>query len=881
MTAARWAGITVRALARLVASRERGDWLREWEAELDHAAREVRGAWPLWTCLARRVAAAAEDALLLALGRARRSLPAAGPRDVRFAARSLARAPLFTGAVVVTLGLGVGANTAVFTVLNAVLLEGLPYPEAGRLVQLLSVREGLAGSPVSTPDFDDLVERSRSLEHLSLRVPANPTYQADRPIVLTGAGVSSGYLRLFGTAPYLGRYFLPEDDERGVTPSVVLAHGTWQTVFGAAPELVGGTVTLDGRPHVVIGVAEPGLRDPVGDVDLWTSRPVWIELERRGQGWLNAFARVAPNATLEQAQAETESISEDLAREHPGSNAGRIYSVASLHGRLVDPARPVFLVLVAAVGLVLLITCANVANLILARSAGRGRELAVRASLGAGRAGRARPHLVEGLLLAALGGALGLAVAAGATKALVALGAPGVPRLADLRVDGAVLSFTLLVSAATGIAFGMVPLIQVSEVAPSRTLHEEGRSGEGRRARAVRRALVAAEVAVSMVLLVGAGLLVRSLAQLTRVDTGVLTEGVLAFRVSHPPARTDPADLRAFYDAVRAGIARLPAVKVVGGVNSLPLGGGDGWYGFLREDGPPLPSGESRTAQVRVVEPGYFESVGIPLLAGRVLDGRDGADAPPVLLVDRETARRHFPGEDPVGKRITLPWGAGVPPMTYEIVGVVGDVLYQGPTAPPMPTLYLPRAHDSTPQWLNLAFWVTVRAGGDPLALADAAMAAVWDVDRTVPIREIGPLERHLQRHRSGTRNQALLIGSFALLATVLAAVGVGGVVSYAVARRGHEIGVRQALGADAGDVVRLVLAEGVRLVAIGLPVGLLAALAGSRLLGTLLFRVEPDDPLTYGAVAAGLAAVVLASAWIPARRAAGVPPAAALRSDG
>lgn len=876
-----WTGRVLRLLGRVVPREERAEWLREWDAELEYAADRRGGPLLGPGRPAGRLAAAAEDAFRLGLRRAGRGGPQAGLRDVRLAARALARSPLFTVAVTLTLGLGIGANAALFTVVEAVLLEPLPYPGSDRLVQLLSAREGRVGSPVSTPDFDDLVERSRNVEHLSLRVPANPTYQADRPIVLAGAGVSWGYLRLFGTVPHLGRYFLPEDDERGVTPSVVLSHGVWQRVFGADPGLVGGTVTLDGVPHVVVGVAEPGLRDPVGDVELWTSRPAYIELEERGQGWLQAFGRVAPWATFDDARAELLAISGDLAREHPGSNAGRDYTVAPLQERLVEAIRPALLVLLAAVGLVLVITCANVANLILVRSAGRERELAVRVSLGAGRGRLAGQLLVEGLLLAVLGGTAALAVAAGATKGLVALGAPGVPRLAELRVDGSVLLFTALVSGATGVVFGLVPLLQVSAAGPSRSLREGGRSGEGRKARGIRRALVAGEMAVSATLLVGAGLLVRSLGELTRVDTGVRTEGVLTFRVAHPPQATAPARLRAFYDGVRDGIARLPGVEAVGGVNSLPLTGSGGWYAFLREDGPPLPPGESRLAEVRVVEPGYFESVGIPLASGRLLDERDGGDAPPTLLVDRTMAGRYFPGEDPVGKRITLPWGAGVDPLSYEVVGVVGEVRHQGPASPPMPTLYLLRGHDTAPPWLNLSFWITVRTSGDPHALAEAATQAVWEVDRTVPVTAMGPLAAHLEGHRTGTRNQALLIGFFALLATVLASVGIAGVVAYAVARRGHEIGVRQALGADGGDVVWLVLTEGLRLVAIGLPLGLLLAAAGSRLLGSLLFGVEPGDPVTYLGVGLGLTAVALASAWIPARRAAAVHPATALRSEG
>ncbi|MGH7575752.1 MAG: ABC transporter permease, partial [Longimicrobiales bacterium] len=611
MATSRWARAVLRIVSRVVPRGERDEWLREWEAELDHVA----GAGTIETRAPRaalgRLVAAAEDALRLRLGRSRGGSSAGVVGDVRFAARALARSPLFTAAVIVTLGLGIGANAALFTVVDGVLLEPLPYPESNRLVQLLSEREGRAGTSISTPDFDDLRELSRTVEHLSLRVWGSPTYQADRPMVLTGASVSAGYFRLFGTTPHLGRYFVPDDDAQGVTPSVVLSYGVWQRVFGGDPGLVGETLTFDGRPYVVVGVAEPGLRDPVADVEIWSSRPAWIEAEQRGQGWLQVFGRLAPHATFESATAELDALSQDLARQHPVSNADRTFGVASLQQRHAEPIRPALVVLLAAVGLVLLITCANVANLILVRSAGRARELAVRISLGAGKGRLAGQLLVEGLLLAAIGGATGLALAIGATRGLVALGAPGVPRLAELHVDGTVLLFTMLVSCVTGIVFGLVPLLQLSGADPARVLREGGRSGEGRRARRVRRALVAAELAVSAVLLVGAGLLVRSLNRIAQVDTGVRTEGVLTFQVRPPQeAFPTPADLRVFHERLRMSIARMPGVEAVGGVNALPLTGLGGWYGFFREDAPPPAPGETPLAGVRMVEPGYFESVG-------------------------------------------------------------------------------------------------------------------------------------------------------------------------------------------------------------------------------------------------------------------------------
>jgi len=880
----RWSRRLVRILGWLVPRGERGEWLGEWSAELEHAsglsrddprARRRSGA--------RIAAAAAEDAICLALRRLGRGAAASPLRDLRFAARGLGRSPLFTAAVVSTLALGIGVNAALFTVVDAVLVEPLPYPEPERLVQLVWTRDGHTGDAVSTPDFDDLRERTVTLEPLTLRAPARLTFQTDRPLVLEGAAVSAGYFRLFGTLPRLGRYFVPGDDERGVTPSVVLSYATWQGLFGGDPGVVGRTLILEqvsgGQPYVVVGVAEPGLRDPLADVDLWTSRPAWIALEKRGQGWLQAFGRIAPGATLASAASELRGLSRELAREHPVSNSDRVFGIAALQERVVQPVRPALVVLLAAVGLVLLIACANVANLILVRSAGRERELAVRVSLGAGRGRLAGQLLVEGLLLAALGGAAGLALAAAATRGLVALGAPGVPRLAQLQVDGRVLLFTLAVSGLTGVVFGLVPLLQLSGADPSRGLRDGARSGEGRRAGRVRRALVAAQLAVATVLLVGAGLLVKSLNRIAHVDTGIRTSGVLTFRVSPPQeAFPTPAHLRVFYDRLRRSLSRLPGVEAVGGVNLLPFAPFGNRYEFLREDAPAPAPGEAPLAEVRAVEPGYFASLGIPLVAGRVLTEGDAADAPGALVADAALARLHFPGQDPLGRRISVLWGAGMAPGSYEIVGVVGEVRHQGPLSEARPTLYLPRGHDTLPPWVNRALSMTVRAQGDPLALAEGARRAVWDLEPTVPVTALGPLDRDLLEHRAAPRNHALLIGLFALLATLLASVGIGGVVAYAVASRGHEIGVRRAIGAETRDVVRLVLAEGARLVALGLPAGLLLAGAASRALRGLLFGVQPGDPATYAAVGLGLAAVALAAAWIPARRAAAISPAAALR---
>jgi predicted permease len=842
--------------------------------------------------VAARVTAAAEDAIRF---RARRRFRPGGIewlREARLAARALARAPLFTATVIVTLAVGVGANAALFAVINAALLEPLPYPSPDRLVVVGTVwtGEGNTTRYVSTLDFDDLAERIRSVEEPAFRVFGSVTYQADEPMRLEIASVSSSFFRLFGTRPHIGRYLHADEDAPG-SAAVVLSYGLWQRVFGSDLDVVNRTVTLDGQPYVVTGVAEPGLRDPSADVDLWTSRPRWIEVARRDQPWLEVYGRLSRNVTLDAARAEISTLSQDLAREYPATNAGHVLTMDSLRETITGPVRAALLLVGAVVILVLAITCANVANLVLVRSAGRGREMAVRLSLGAGRGRLARQLVTEGLILALAGGLAGLALAATAMNAFVAMGAPGLPRTADVQLDGTVLLFTLLLSGATGIVFGLAPLLQVSGSTPADGLRESGRGGESRRVKRVRRVIVVAELAGSALLLVGAGLLVRSLVHLTRMDTGVNTEGVLTFQVAPPqvasPAPTGGtqsrwqtrAELRDFYDRVLEGIARMPAVEAVGGISALPFAGGQQMYAITRDDRPAQP-GDQMLAEVRAVEPGYFASVGIRHIAGRALDERDTGVAPPVVDIDEEFARTVFPDVDPVGRRITIEWSGGVESVSYEIVGVVGSVRHRGPASPPSPTVYLHRGHDSSPYWMHFAHTITVRTRGDPLALARDARNAVWSIDRTVPITELGPFERILDRHVAGARYRMLLIGAFAMLATLLAAVGIGGIVAYAVAQRGRELSIRQALGAAPADVVRIVLAEGVRLAAFGIIAGLLLAAFGTRLLRSFLFGVDSADPLTYGAVALVLAAIVLASAWIPARRATRARPADALRGE-
>jgi putative ABC transport system permease protein len=798
-------------------------------------------------------------------------------QDIAYAARRLARAPGFTLVALLTLALGIGANGAIFSVVNAVLLKPLPFAEPDRLVTLSQTWKGTPG-PYSPQNFLDVAKSAHSFESLAAFDPGGLTLTGQgTPVRLDGAEVSASFFDVLGVAPERGRGFATDENEPGRTRVVVLGHALWRERFGGDPAILGRSISLNREPYVVVGVTKPGFAFPEG-AQLW--RPLTYDQSfgesSRGSWYLHVVARLKPAVRAQAAGDELSAIAAHLARAYPAQNEGVGAQVTSLHESLVGDSRRGLLVLLGAVGLVLLIACVNVANLLLARNAARRTEIAVRAALGAGRARLVRQLLTEGLLLAVLGGALGLLVASVALDALLAFQPEGVARLREVRMDGTVTGFAFLLSLATGLLFGTVPALSLTRDATAHSLRESARtSTSGDRTRA---ALVVSQIALAMMLLAGAGLLIRSFTQLRRVDPGFDPRSTLTLRVSLPDAAyTEGAQISGFYQALLARVRELPGVTDAGAVTGLPLTGARFSLSFEVEGRPPVPPAQQPSMEVRVATPGYFSALRVPVLRGRSFAERDGATAPQVVLLSETAVRRYFPDEDPLGQRIEigLRRAPGQPKAGGVVIGVVGDVKDRGLAAAPPPEIYLPYAQLPTP-----TMDLVVRTSQHPLALAPSVEAAVHALDRELPVTRTQALEDVVARSLSEPRFYTLLLGVFGGSALLLAALGVFGVMSFSVARRARELGIRVALGADPGDVRRLVLRQAVLIAIAGVAWGLAGALALSHLLASLLFNLSPADPATLGTVALLLTAVAVLASYLPARRATRADPLVVLRAE-
>ena len=804
-------------------------------------------------------------------------------QDLRYAARVMRKDPGFTFIAVFTLALGIGANTAIFSVVNAVVLRPLPYPEADRLVAIEEYRTGGNPAQVTPANFLDWREQAQSFTHIAAFHTRNANLTGEgEPERIGLANVSASFFDVLGTRPETGRLFQAPDEQAGHAPVVVISHGLWQRRFAGARDIVDKTILLDGQSYAIIGVAPSGFEFPK-ETDAWIP-PLSLVPELyagmnvtrvRGLGYLGAIARLKPGVTVDEAHAEMETITARLREQYPDTNSRRFDRVVSLQSHLVGTTRQALMVLLGAVGFVLLIACANVANLLLARTAARQKEMAVRAALGAWRSRVIRQMLTEGVLLACIGGACGLAIAWWGLSSLLAIAPADLPRAQEINLDGRVLLITMALSLLAGIGFGLAPAFQFARQDIYATLKEGARGTEGARRSRLRRMLVVAEVALSLVLLVGAGLLLRSFYKLQSVEPGFDAGDVLTMRVTPTgESYNNVEQVRAFYDRVIERISALPGVKSAGAVSTLPLSKG-AVAGFQIEGRPQVPPSEWQGANYRVVSPDYFRALGIPILEGRGFNSSDTDQTKEVLVINQSLARRDFAGENPIGKRISFGTNSEGQPIWFEIVGIVGDIRTVDLVKEPEPDFYSLYRQASVS-----AMSLVIRAGVESESLVSTATAAVRDVDPNLPIADIRVMEQIVSESIAQPRFNLFLLGAFACLAMLLAAAGIYGVMSYAVTQRTQEIGIRMALGARQSDVLRMIVGQGMLLALIGIVIGAGAALALTGLMENLLYSVSATDPLTFVVIGLLLAGVALVACYIPARRAMRVDPMIALRYE-
>ena len=801
-------------------------------------------------------------------------------RDLLFGVRMLRRNPGFTAVAVLTLGLGIGANTAIFSVVNAVLLRPLPFPRSADLVMVwaTNARTGSMEDVTSYPDFEDWRAQSGSFERLAAFTTRGMTLSGiDQAEEVEAVQATPGFFETLGVAPALGRSFRPEEGDEGAPRVAVLSDGAWKRHFGGRADVLGKTVRANDETWTVVGVMPPGFRFAPG-----APEQIYVPLVRdpnRNHGFLRVLGRLRPGVPIAAAQAEMSTIADGLARQHPKSNEGIGAHIVPLVEAMAGRVRTPLAILLGVVTLVLLIACTNVANLMLARSASRQRELALRAALGAGRTRLLQQLLTESTVLAVAGGALGLVLASWTARLLAKLLARNfeIPRIENTGVDGWVLGFALLLSLATGLFFGAL----FAPVAASRNLDESLRESSrtatgGLSGRRLRGLLIVTETALALVLLAAAGLLLKNLWVMRNTAPGFEPENVLAARLSMPRNKLDPTPERSrFFVEILTRAATLPGVRSAALVANLPMGGGSDSLGFHIPGRPdPAPDG-AFSASFNIASPGYIRTMEIPVRAGREFTNQDSAGAPGVIVINEAAARRFWPGENPLGKTIRLPT-EGDASVTLTVVGVTADVRQTGLGIAPQPEVFLDCLQPS-PAW---SAFLVVRTAREPAALAGAVKGLVRSVNRDVAVPQVRTLDEVLSASLAQPRVYTLLLSVFAALALTLAAVGLYGVVSYMVTQRTPEMGIRLALGAERGAVLRLVMRQGLTLALTGTAIGLVASLAVARLLTHLMPDAQPGDPWTLTAVSALLIGVALAATYVPARRAARVDPTVALRYD-
>jgi putative ABC transport system permease protein len=811
-------------------------------------------------------------------------------QDIRHGLRMLAKSPGFTSVAILTLALGIGANTAIFSVVSAVLLRSLPFPAPKELVRVVSVRaRDNAPDNASYPDFTDWRAQSHSFSQMAAYRTESFTLtgQGD-PAHIEGAVVSAELFPLLDVHPILGRTFLPEEDSPAAGNSglaVILSHGLWRQRFGADPGIVGRTIDLDNQSFTVVGVMPPGFQFPIqsGSIDFWTTIAVdLVEMpgekpmaSQRGAHYLDVIGRLKPQVSPSHAQAELATIVSNLNKQYTDNAPRTIWVVPELH-QLVSGVRPALLILLGAVGCVLLIACANVGNLLLSRGAARHHEMAVRGALGASRWRMIRQLLTESIMLAFAGGVLGVVLALWGIPPLIRLVPEDVPRITDIHLNAPVLLFTAALSLFTGVLFGLAPALRLSRAGFLESLKESGRGAlHGVHSSRLRSVLVVCDVAVAAILLVGAGLLIKSFLRLEHVDPGYDPHRVLTFKVDLPDSTYTRERQVAFYREALARLDQLPGVRSASAVRPLPLDG-DEVDTVLQLDGQPVDRSNSLRTSYTWVEPNYFGTVGMRLRGGRDFDDRDNLATTPVVIINETIARRYFAGQNPIGKRIRPLIGNGYPsPPMREIVGVVGDVKQTGLTTETGPQVYVPRSQSP---FVSMIF--VVRTEVAPLSVLSAARKEILEIDKDLPTYSVKTLDQYFAQSIGQPHFFTTLLGIFASLALLLAAVGLYGVISYSAVQRTHEIGVRMALGAGKKDVLKLVVGQGFKLTLIGVAIGVAGALVLTRLLSALLYDVQPTDPATFFAVSLVLMCVALLACYIPARRAMRVDPMVALRYE-
>ena len=811
------------------------------------------------------------------LGTRRRNMVADLWQDLRYGTRSLRKNPGFTAIAVITLALGIGANTAIFSVVNGVLLRPLPYPEPDRLAMVcrISLQDAQGRTPLCAADFLDWQSQNQVFESVAAFSSNQFSYTGgESPEQVEGAWVTSDFFSTLGVQPALGRGFLAGEDQASAPRTVVISDGFWRRYLGSIPNVIDQQITLNARAFTIIGVMPPGFRFPEKDSELWAAER--LPPTRRGPYYMWGIGRLNRGMTLDRAQSEMDVIARRVQDQIKSPNRDWTWTSVSLAERIVGKIRPALLVLMAAVFFVLLIACANIANLLLARATAREREMAVRIALGASRPRLLRQLLTESLLLAAVGAIAGLPLAIWGVRLLIALSPRDFPRLHEISIDARVLGITALVAVVCGLIFGLAPALQSSRLNLNEALKEGGRGADGSSRRRLRSALVVTEIAFSLMLLVGAGLMIKSFMKLQNVSPGFKPDHILTMHLSLPRARYDTKEkINNYNQQLIERVTAVGGVEAVGLSISIPPDRLDVSDSFSIE-GKPWPAGSTEPfVPVVFISPEYFTALGVPVIRGRSFNETDKEGSPLVVIINQTLAERYFAHEDPIGRRFKT-GGADRPANPWtEIVGVVGDVKYSGLEAQSEPAYYMPLTQN---MWGSS--YLVLRTQTDPGSLFPAIRQQIWELDKDIPIANLSTMDRLIAESVAVPRFRTFLLGVFGALALVLASVGTYGVISYSVTKRTHEIGIRMALGARGRDAMMLVIRQGVAVALVGVLIGLGGALALTRVMESLLFEVSTTDFSTFAGVAALLILVAVLACWIPARRASRVDPMSALRCE-